>query len=80
MTPERQTQLEAVERAIEPLLYPEYRRGLEEGREQGVRFAVHELEAEVARFADAGTLEANKEIAMALAKAAGWLRAKHKKT
>lgn len=78
MTPERQAQLEALERAIEPMLYPEYRRGLEEGRKQGMIFAVHELEAEVARFADAGTLEQNADTARALARAAGWLREKHK--
>lgn len=78
MTPERQQQLETLERALEPLLYPEYRRGLEEGRKQGTLHAVRELEGEVTRYADAGTLYENLELARSLAKAAVWLREKLK--
>ena len=77
MTPERQEQLEQLARSLEPLTYPEYRRGLEEGREQGIIFAVQAMEAEVTGWADNGTLDANKELALALAKAAGWLRRKY---
>lgn len=74
MSPERQAQLEALEKSLAPFFAEARDAAFKNGQDSGYRLAIYDMEREVADIVTRGKMEEKRELAGALAKAAGWLR------